>query len=276
MATNQQLACGYCGVSVGPQAYTIQTTRPDPRDVRRYLQPGDYRPYAVRQMPIAVALCAECRPLRRYADRSVWNTIVGKPVADEYTDDELHKAGASLIRPIFELRREISAPQLPWAHVREVDARIALAALRLPNRDHRRPHKSNSPCGSCGVLTSEGWLGRTIAGYACCLDCGEGMLAANAFAQGRRIKSLLSTELKLSSSTPAVFGDVLRAWADTDRQGTSERWGYVSAAERERIRAHLVAIGYPLVTEAMKAKYAKPKTPAPVAVERQPVGAVGV
>lgn len=263
MAKNLLIACGYCGVSVGPDAHSIQTTRPDPRNPRR------------RPELLTLALCSECRPLRRFAERSVWEKIVGKDIADEYTDEQLHKAGFG-IRPIFEVAPQISGPQLSWAHCSVVDCRIALAGLRLPDRDHRTPHHTGLPCGSCGCLRSESWLGRTIAGHPCCLDCGEGSLASSAFAQGRRIKSLLSRELKLSSSTPAIFGDVLRCFADTDREGTEDRWGYVLPAERERIRRHLVAIGFPLVTEAMKAKYAKPKAPAPAPVKAEPVGAVGV
>lgn len=278
MAKNQQIeACSYCGVSVGPDAYAIQTTRPDPRDVRRFLGPDNYRPQAVRQEVLTIALCSECKPLRRFAARSVWEKIVGKEIADAYTDQQLHTAGASLIRPLFEVAPEISGPQLSWAHIKLVEARISLAALDIDKltRNPKYKHKSGMACCSCGVIESAEWSSAALLnGWPTCSDC-TGYLTGQ-FATAKRVAALFKTELLPSSSSVYVPPEALRPFAELDRPPCTERFGYVTPSEKDALRRFLVEISYPRCPKSWREKFAPKKAaPAPVSTP-EPVSAVGV
>lgn len=257
--------CGYCG---GPSSNA-------PEYVDEGTRPVDMPATSTAPVMRKLSLCDECSPLRRYAARSSWLHVLDSEAIAGYADAELHTAGAAVFRPLYEVDGYYHRlpPTVPWEHINPTDARMALATLRLGEpAPPALVHPSNRGCSECGVSTSITWGPVIVDGFPLCGQCDSlGAGEPGVMGPWRRLASvfppgtftLSATEAFAIDPVLASFRELCRDDRTVDPAGTVERWGVLSADDREAL-TRWVASTFPYVCpESWRRRWGR--TAAPVA-----------
>ncbi|CAM3739323.1 hypothetical protein SMNI109538_10180 [Smaragdicoccus niigatensis] len=251
----------------------------DPRDQPVLSRSGEPFPVYGRRF----ATSADCHPLTWPATRDTFSALFSPEFAARF-DDETITWFAAVLRPLYLadpgrfFRANGMVPVAPWAHIGGLAGiRIDMLATFLPDDPPAAcAHPCGLACAECGIGAVLEWgTGPLIDGFPLCSACtDEGCGEPGTLGEWRRVASvfgpgtfsLAPREGFAVSDVLVSFRELCKADPRVPASGYLERWGFLSADDRDHLAAWATAFVPHVVPPEWVRRWGRapaPREPAP-------------